>query len=549
MVNSVNLKACTAGAQLSEIRAETAGGPDKVVSSEKGVSLDQAQEAAVSNSRLFEAGVSMMILDDPGQIGRVFDDYGAKLASVLTPLFADGDKACNKPDAVVFNGKPMALRDVFRSTLVSPLTSPASDQIGRKTTSGGSGEDWIRTQLSSPLMREQGGELKYADQKGGNDLLTKIKAASSFGTTIWQLLNDKTHGEKNGAALRDMLAPLGGSQSRDCIARFDEFKSRTRTERFDDAVSRMRSERPLQVDYQVDYSSAGDHGLGFGRVAVTAHDAENQPALDALLGHDPDKGQRYANINGVPRQGAPIESDPGKLPTRPFTMSRAEVENLPEAYAKLQFGDKGGFQELLKQHEFPHGTGVNRWQPYGTFATESNLRGLPSAGAQSGGTCDTLLALHTLSDEGIYNRPDIVEPATLGVAAFMNFGAYHTFAETIPIGMSVANDDDEYNPSSGTASAYGEALQKQGKLQDLPGYATAELTAPTHTNLQHDALYDRLANLVGQHAGAGIAGHVADLSEAHKGTLEALRSEHPELRETPQIQTTRLELGQIGQHV
>ncbi|WP_444823383.1 hypothetical protein [Yersinia pseudotuberculosis] len=47
---------------------------------------------------------------------------------------------------------------------------------------------------------------------------------------------------------------------------------------------------------------------------------------------------------------------------------------VPEAYAQL------GMAQMLEQHSMTHGTGINRWQPFGTFALESNQQAfLPPA--------------------------------------------------------------------------------------------------------------------------------------------------------------------------
>jgi hypothetical protein len=57
-----------------------------------------------------------------------------------------------------------------------------------------------------------------------------------------------------------------------------------------------------------------------------------------------------------------------------------------------------------------------------------------------------------LGDRSLYGDAVVAEPATLGAAAFMNFGAYHTLAETVPIGLSVAADDACFHPSTSVAA-------------------------------------------------------------------------------------------------
>jgi hypothetical protein len=160
MFQNASLKAITIGSELNEIQARIKV-TKSVTSSEKGLTLGEAREAAISNSRLFEAGISMMVLDSPGQVGSVYDDFGNRLEKVLKHAF-DETTLFNQPDAVIFNNKPMALREVFVSTVVAPLTSEESDQIGRKTSKEGDGIDWIVAKLAAPLMQQQNSDLRYA---------------------------------------------------------------------------------------------------------------------------------------------------------------------------------------------------------------------------------------------------------------------------------------------------------------------------------------------------------------------------------------------------
>lgn len=97
----------------------------------------------------------------------------------------------------------------------------------------------------------------------------------------------------------------------------------------------------------------------------------------------------------------------------------------------------------MQKHYFNHGVGINRWQSYGTYGTQANLAGFPSAGAQSGTTADVMLALQLLGENDVYSHAsrEAVKAMTLVTAAFMNFGGYHTMAEVYPIGMSVVRND------------------------------------------------------------------------------------------------------------
>jgi hypothetical protein len=555
---------------LKEITRTHPGGDVSAVSTAKGITLNAAQQLALTNGRLFEAGLSMAVLDRPGVIGKVFDTYASRLADVLAPVLS-GDGAGAR--AVHFNGKEKPLAEVLKDTMVTPMTDPKSDQIGRKTTEGGDGAAWIVAQLETPLMAPSG---DYAAGQDFTRLLTKVKAVCGFGTTVWQLMNqsDVAARTQNEAVLRDALKPLGEGVASQLGARFDEFRAVMRTPLFDDAISRMRSERqPLDANGQpfpVEYESAHRHGLGFGNVAVTAGDSGRQAELDQLLGVQVNAAgaKVYANINGAARDGAPIESGPTGLPERPFMMASDEVQlaldsPLMDAYQNLLFSGPGGadrtFHEALGAHAFPHGTGVNRWQPTGTFAVESNLRGLPSAGAQSGGTCDALLALNTLSDGPLYDRFDIVEPATLGIAAFMNFGGYHTFAETVPVGMAMANGADEFNPSSGTlfrsAGRLAENVARQPELQRALETSGQPLTldtlradyfGPVSTDLQHENLYQRVAGMAANYTNA--TGDVLAIHDAYEQNHGALCGAHPELRQmgTVSIQTARVDPDRLA---
>ncbi|KVW47289.1 hypothetical protein [Burkholderia ubonensis] len=566
----IQLQAQIESGGLKEITQTNQAGETTAVSTAKGIALNEAQQLALTNGRLFEAGVSMAVLDRPGTVGKVFDTYARRLADVLTPVLTGGD-AAERP--VHFNGSEKPLVDVFKDTMLTPMTDPKSDQIGRKTTEEGNGAAWIVSQLHTPLMSPSG---EYAAGQDFKNLLTKVKAVCGFGTTVWQLMNqpDAAKRTQNEAVLREVMKPLGEGVASQFGARFDEFKEVMRTPLFDDSISRMRSERqPLDTQGKpipVEYESADLHGLGFGNVAVTATDDKRQAELDQLLGAKTNAAgtKVYANSNGAAREGAPIEPGASGLPERPFMMASNELRlaldsPLMNSYQNLLFSTQGGaeqtFHEALDNHAFPHGTGVNRWQPTGTFAVESNLRGLPSAGAQSGGTCDALLALNTLSDGPLYDRFDIVEPATLGIAAFMNFGGYHTFAETVPVGMAMANGADEFNPSSGTtfrsAERLAENVPRQPALQqaiETPGNPLtldtlrADFFGPVGTDLLHENLYQRVAGMAANYTNA--SGDILAIHDAYEQNHGALCDAHPELRQlgTVGIQISRVDPDRLA---
>ncbi|AKM45411.1 hypothetical protein NL30_36875 [Burkholderia contaminans] len=532
-LSSINLYAETKRGELKQIAQSSSNGTGEVgasrlVSTAAGIRLDEAQEFALTNGRLFEAGLSMAMLDHPGDIGRVYQRFGSALSTVLESAIPPQGRLADTP--VMFQGKSQPLSQVFQRTLTNPL-APTSDQIGRQPP-GKESEgicNWIMNELRSPIVGDDG---RYMPGRDAKDLLSRIKMLSSFGTTVWQLMQVKD-APQNVEAIREMLKPLGNGAAQQFADRYAEFTLRTRTTNFDDAVSRMRSERvPLIDGMPVTgiYTSAAQHGLGFGNVMVTASDPTVEARLRAALHAD----ASYGNINGIARQGAPIEPGASGLPERPFMMSAAEIapdHPVMEIYQSLlataSDGAERTFLEALDAHAFPHGVGVNRWQPNGTFAVESNLRGLPSAGAQSGGTCDVLLALNTLADTALYGRADVVEPATLGIAAFMNYGGYHTFAETVPVGMSMANGDDEFNPSSGV----------------MPVSIGRPIFEPLTTDIQHEDLYNRVANMAIGYTNTPFD-DVQAIRSAYEQTHEKLCNEHPDLRHmgTVSIQTARVAL-------
>ncbi|SFN54500.1 hypothetical protein SAMN03159304_00330 [Pseudomonas sp. NFACC24-1] len=423
------------GASLNAIYGMDANGkPESVArSSPEGVTLSDAQKQAISNSKFFEAGASMSLLGQPGKIGDVFDEHAKELAILLQRGLSEQSRAGET--LVYFQGKEQTLRSLLNDS-IQPL-STQSDQIGRQMTSDQAFHPWLVETLSTPLQ----GRLDGSGKQSHVELLTKIRALSAFGTTVWQLMNPvenqghpelyAKHKEANIAACVALLREAAFDvQADDFFDRFKEFSSKTRTPTFDSPLSRARSERMPMVELDGElrrvngvYEDAAKFGLGFGQVVQNTVDPDSaeQAALRAAL------GDRNQNINAIARENAPIADL-----TRPFTMSELDMENVPEAYAEL------GIAEMLDQYAMLHGTGINRWQLFGTFAMESNLKGLPSAGAHSGGTCDILLALSTLNPQRIYGNAELVLPAGLGIAAFMNFGGYHTFSETFPIAEAVA---------------------------------------------------------------------------------------------------------------
>ncbi|AZC38218.1 hypothetical protein C4K37_3833 [Pseudomonas chlororaphis subsp. piscium] len=366
----------------------------------------------------------MAILDEPGQVGDVMDGYAKRLAKVFGELTTNNTIGQTK---VFFQNTEKTLRDVFQATTFNPLGA-ASDQIGRQP-EGNQADvvNWLIERLNLPLSESV--EDKYLH------VLTKVKAISSFGTTLWQLFAvTSEHLESNKQAVNELLHAAGLSEKENSIlwARFSEFKEKTRSVLFDDPVTRARSERmPLLNGQPVAgiYSDASVHGLGFGQVIQHTDNEVSTQELSNLLSGG---GNKNSQINAIPREGAPIQDL-----TRPFMMSENEFRDMPNVY------EAAGLRGKVNEHRFNHGVGINRWQPYGLYGMDSNKSGYPSAGAQSGGTTDIMLALSMLDlkeETSLYGKEKEVLCMTLATAAFMNFGGYHTFSEVFPIGEAIAKN-------------------------------------------------------------------------------------------------------------
>ncbi|WP_241511378.1 hypothetical protein [Pseudomonas jessenii] len=472
---------------------------DIALCSTKGVTLSQAQKQVISNSKFFEAGASMSMLSQPGKAGDLFDQHASLLATLLRNSW--NERSGTRELLVHFKGKEQPLGTALRHEI--KLMSIESEQIGRQMSQGQPFDSWLLDTLSTPLQGLQDGSGK----QGYPEFLTKIRALAAFGTTIWQLMNPVEDDKQPELYARNKASNTNAciawlreagleTQADDFSSRFKEFSIKTRTQIFDTPLSRARSERmpmvlingTLQPVNGV-YEDAAKFGLGFGQIIQNTVDPDSaeQSALRAAL------GDRNQHLNSILREGAPIADL-----TRPFTMSEADMENVPDAYTRL------GITEMLEQFAMSHGSGINRWQLFGTFAVESNLQGLPIAGAHSGSTCDILLALSALHPERIYGDSAVALSAGLGIAAFMNFGAYHTFAETFPIAESVAVNRP-YVPSN-----------------------LAMVNQPD--------LYQRMERAAERCSPQGSE-QFAQFRQAHGQTLQALSQQHPDLETViPEVQ-------------
>lgn len=87
------------GASLNAIYGmDPQGKPENVTkSSPQGVALSEAQKQAISNSKFFEAGASMSLLNQPGKVGDVFDQHALGLATLLRHGLSEQSPAGGAP--------------------------------------------------------------------------------------------------------------------------------------------------------------------------------------------------------------------------------------------------------------------------------------------------------------------------------------------------------------------------------------------------------------------------------------------------------------------
>lgn len=447
---------------------------NRVLSSAKGVSLSDAKQQVLTSAKMFEAGVSMNILNQPSSIGIQIDNHAKSLSDVLKKYLAT-----ELTILLCLITKKCPLLSCLKSKF-SPMSSN-SDQIGHHPQNSKELlQNWLIRELNIPS-----GEKNHAG------MLTKIKAISTFGTTVWQLLNppegnDHKDFTKNQIKNSEALSSILG---KDVFPLFKEFSQKTRTKVFDDALTRARSERmPMIKDENgvlkaVDgkYEDAAKYCLGFGQVIQKVNNEnslEQKKLSDALNGNK--------NINGIPRENAPIQDL-----TRPYMMSESEMASMQQSYKNL------GLSDGMTRHKLHHGTGINRWQAYGMHALESSYKGKPYAGAQSGGTYDILLAATVLSGKSMHGEKDKVMPLTLGAAAFMNYGGYHTFNEVIPIGEAMSHGKP-FVPSNKTA-------------------------------LQKSDLYDRVQTHTKKYLKSMTFKEISSYKEVHNYVVDKLKQEHKSL--------------------
>ena len=86
------------------------GKPETVaLSSPSGISLSDAQEQMITNSKFFEAGASMSLLKHPWMIGEVFDQHALHLATLLRHGLSENSVAGGLPVYTRGESNPWAM--------------------------------------------------------------------------------------------------------------------------------------------------------------------------------------------------------------------------------------------------------------------------------------------------------------------------------------------------------------------------------------------------------------------------------------------------------
>ncbi|MEU9337174.1 hypothetical protein AB0D49_29110 [Streptomyces sp. NPDC048290] len=472
----------------------------------------------LSYARDFETALSLAILDYPGRVGEVYDRFSRRLATVLEGIYTDAaignQRVCRTqadPAIETLDAPVETLREVVTRGVLMQM-SPLTDQIGRwrddaaEQTMRGlndsadqrhymetQGLQWLLAELRTPTTDDN---YRY------DRLLTKIKAICGFGSLVWQYLQEPYQfqdmlvrrdgetftvntGEAFRSALRRGNPDIALGQRLEW--RFRDFRSRTRTPLFDQEISRARIERVPELLHDAPsgtwrYIEASSVNKGFGSII---------DVVDPGLRQQLQAQEEEMGVGGLPRIGQPITDL-----SRPGTLSDADarLENMPRPF------QDSGLPDALADHRYFHGTGTGRWQLRGTWMWDAEGQLLPVAGAQSGGTCDILLGLSCLSPTSLYGDRDTVLAATTGIAAYMNFGAYHTFVSTFPIGQCMAEGVMGNEHTSGyrpfvpyvdqrrARSLYQQVRQSVIEFADSPAGAMANQNWQAYWELTHTGM-------------------------------------------------------------
>lgn len=390
----------------------------------------------------FETAAALSILDHPGQAGETLDKFARLFSKTLDQVYAPEGLGNT---VVRYNGKDVSLHALYDTKILSELR-PGSDQIGRcanesleKEWYKGAGVQWLKEQLA---ISSTSSDYTYVNT------LTKIRVLPPFSAYI-------------------ILDLMKDSQNAPVVARLLEKDVDTVTERcktakqlvwnddFNSTFKRARIERPPLVGVENgpgvslegtptrDGLTCTDFGYGcaFGQIYhpddVSPSDLQEQYRADL----------RKFGQQGIRRVNQPIEDS-----ARPGVLSEYAFEHMPAPFRLA------GLDLQLASHRVPHGSGLNRWNPVGSYAQESRAHCLPVAGSHSAGAAYFFVGLNCLSEEPIVGVKKTAEQLGLLFSAFTNFGGYHTFVETFPIAQAIASNTKFKTSVDERQGMYGERL-------------------------------------------------------------------------------------------
>lgn len=369
----------------------------------------------------FEIGVSLSILDHPGEAGLIIDNYATQLESIIHRVLTT--ELGNREIKLTPASTPIKLKDYFNNKILKELI-PTSDQIGRcfnrsKTQEwlNGAGREWLCRELLC-----SSGAVDYTYK----NMLTKIRSISAFGTILRELMPN----------CQDTAAVLLKKDESELHTRNTEINMKIRHAQFDNPTTRARTEKiPLvggkalttYPEVSASLTEAAPKGLGFGKVW---HDEEmkSQNASGQKIIEEYRELEKTYGRQGMQRMDQDIAD-----PSRPGLLGESSVRMMSEVFKEA------GLPEQLKIHRYEHGSGLNRWKIHGSYPRDAYDQNLPAAGAHSGGTSDIFLAMNCMDDQSIFGQERALSAGIL-ISSFMNFGGYHSFAETFPIAESVASN-------------------------------------------------------------------------------------------------------------
>jgi len=481
-------------------------------------------------SACFEISCALSLLDNPGRAAEVLAALGSRASELVDRVYV-GDPAWGNrqfPETMVCTKKyGRTVRDIFDERILGQF-SPASNQPGRcvscreenwQRSSGSlraeqvesvSEEDWrglprgkssldfdadvrSRSGRGYPWLAEH---LRWRPASGSwgaedfGNLLLKVKAINEIGSLCDQMM--RPHGGDVGLPV---VAWMTGLTEEEVTARYRTNRQHVRVKDFDTVEQRGRVERAVTSEHFA-HVNGGSASLGnkemvrnkdgqFGDFFDVNESFEGLGSWEAKAKRASNKWRKkkgaglytaadvresllqalYMQDQERVKAGAPMKES---QPSRPGLLSDEAVKKMPQEFGGL------GLPRLLEGHSLRHGVGLNTWKLFGKYFQGSLREDLPFGGCHSGGSTDGLLGAAMLSEEDIHGRPEVVLPLGLAISAFMNFGGYHSFVETIPIFETYAEKGRRFKVSV----AKGEGLALYPRYLELlrtfaPGAAEA----------------------------------------------------------------------------